>query len=225
MHAHDEAQLFHVIKGSLAVDTECGTYFVPPERAVWLPARVAHESRYLTDTEFRFLYFKGSAAEELPKEQQVLQVTPLLRELIGAFMSYRRSETASGPAARIGAVIVDQLKMLPATPLQLPMPEDTRLRQVCEAIIRCPAEIPSLSEASASAAMSVRSFERRIREETGMNYRTWCRQVRLFRALELLAAGRSVSDVSHKLGYEGPSAFVATFKKAFGVTPGRYFAT
>ena len=44
----------------------------------------------------------------------------------------------------------------------------------------------------------------------------------MFRALELLASGRSVSDVSYKLGYEGPSAFVATFRKSFGVTPGRY---
>jgi AraC-like DNA-binding protein len=29
--------------------------------------------------------------------------------------------------------------------------------------------------------------------------------------------------VSHRLGYEGPSAFVAGFRKAFGITPGRYF--
>jgi AraC-like DNA-binding protein len=224
-HAHDTAQLFHVTKGSLAVDTDRGTYFVPPERAVWLPARIAHESRYLTDTEYCFLYFTDDAVRDLPTEPQVLQVTTLLRELILEFMTYPRVETAGGPAARLGAVILDQLRMLPATPLQLPMPGEQRLRQVCEGIVRCPADIPSLSDAAASAAMSVRSFERRIRQETGMNYRTWCRQVKLFRALELLSAGRSVSDVSHKLGYEGPSAFVATFKKAFGVTPGRYFVS
>ncbi len=223
-HSHETAQLFHVVKGSLAIHTECGTFFAPPERAVWLPSRLPHETHYLSDTEIRYLYIQNEVAMDLPQEPQVLQVTRLLRELILEFMSYPRQETAEGPAARIGEVILDQLKMLPVSPLQLPMPQDAKLRALCEGIVRCPAEVPALAEAAAACAMSVRSFERRIREETNMNYRTWCRQVKLFRALELLSAGRPVSDVSHKLGYEGPSAFVSTFRKAFGVTPGRYFS-
>ncbi len=222
-HAHDAAQLFHVVKGSIAIDTEDGTFFVPPERAVWLPPRVGHQTRYLTDTELRYIYVQYAHTRDLPQTPQVMQVTALLRALILEFMSYPRAETANGPAARIAAVILDQLKMLPVAPLQLPMPQDARLRSLCEGVVRCPAHIPSLTEAAERCATSVRSFERRIKAETGLSYRTWCRQVKLFRALELLASGRSVSDVSHKLGYEGPSAFVATFKKAFGVTPGRYF--
>ena len=222
-HSHDAAQLFHVIRGSIAIDTEMGTYFVPPERAVWLPPRVSHQTRYLTDTELRYIYVQYDYTRDLPQTPQVMQVTTLLRALILEFMSYPRSETDKGPAARIAAVILDQLKMLPVAPLQLPMPQDARLRDLCEGVVRCPAHIPSLSEAADRCATSVRSFERRIKAETVLSYRTWCRQVKLFRALELLASGRSVSDVSHKLGYEGPSAFVSTFKKAFGVTPGRYF--
>lgn len=222
-HSHDAAQLFHVIRGSIAIDTEMGTYFVPPERAVWLPPRVSHQTRYLTDTELRYIYVQYDYTRDLPQTPQVMQVTTLLRALILEFMSYPRSETDKGPAARIAAVILDQLKMLPVAPLQLPMPQDARLRDLCEGVVRCPAHIPPLSEAADRCATSVRSFERRIKAETGLSYRTWCRQVKLFRALELLASGRSVSDVSHKLGYEGPSAFVSTFKKAFGVTPGRYF--
>jgi AraC-like DNA-binding protein len=223
-HAHDAAQLFHVVSGSIAIDTENGTFFVPPERAVWLPPRVSHQTRYLTDTEIRYIYVQYGAAQDLPQTAHVLQVTTLLRALILEFMSFPRAETADGPAGRIAAVILDQLKMLPAAPLQLPMPRELRLRELCDAVTRCPANIPALGDAAAQCAMSTRSFERRMKAETGMNYRTWCRQVKLFRALELLAGGRSVSDVSHKLGYEGPSAFVASFKKAFGVTPGRYFS-
>ncbi|WP_305983944.1 helix-turn-helix domain-containing protein [Roseibium sp. MMSF_3544] len=222
-HAHDEGQLFHVVKGSLAIDTEHGTFFAPPERAVWLPSHVAHQTRYLTDTDLRYVYVQIEHASDLPSTPQVIQVTTLLRSLILEFMSYPRAETEKGPAARIAAVILDQLKMLPAAPLELPMPQDARLRSLCEGVVRCPAHIPPLGEAARQCAVSVRSFERKMKAETGLSYRTWCRQVKLFRALELLASGRTVSDVSHKLGYEGPSAFVATFKKAFGVTPGRYF--
>ncbi|MTI45279.1 AraC family transcriptional regulator [Roseibium hamelinense] len=224
-HSHQCAQLFHVVAGSAAVETEFGTYFVPPERALWIPPGIEHQGRYLQETEIRFLYFEPGSVAALPDRPQVLQVTHLLRELILEFMSYARVETVAGPAARIGGVILDQLRMLPAAPLQLPMPKDKKLRDVCERIVRCPAHVPALKDAALQCAISTRSFERRMKDETGLNYRTWCRQVKLFRALELLACGRSVSDVSYKLGYEEPSAFVSTFRKAFGVTPGRYFAS
>ncbi len=223
-HSHQCAQLYHVISGSAAVDTECGTYFVPPERALWIPPGLQHNGRYLSDTEIRFLYISPEIFPGLPDKPQVLHVTTLLRELILEFMSYPREEALEGPAARVAGVIVDQLKMLPATPLQLPMPSDRKLRALCQTIARCPADIQALADAASGAALSVRSFERKIKAETGMNYRTWCRQVKLFRALELLSMGSAVSDVADKLGYEGPSAFVATFRKAFGVTPGRYFS-
>ncbi|GGB37204.1 AraC family transcriptional regulator [Roseibium aquae] len=223
IHAHLCGQLFHVIAGTAAVETEFGTFFVPPERALWIPAGVQHHGRYLSDTEIRFLYIDRLAAPFLPDRPVVVQVTALLRELILEFMTYARSQTQDGPAARIAGVILDQLKQLPAAPLQLPMPREKKLRSICDAIVSCPADMPSLAEAASRCALSTRSFERRIKAETGMSYRTWTTQVKLFRALELLASGRSVSEVAFKLGYEGPSAFVATFKKSFGITPGRYF--
>jgi len=45
------------------------------------------------------------------------------------------------------------------------------------------------------------------------------------KAVEWLSLGASVGEVSHRLGYEAPSAFVAGFRKAFRVTPGRYFGS
>ncbi|SHM16566.1 transcriptional regulator, AraC family [Roseibium suaedae] len=222
-HHHPAGQLYHVIRGSAALETQTGTFFVPPERAVWIPAGISHRGRYLAETDIRFLYVAENAAPGLPRSTVVVQVTRLLRELILEFMTFSRAEVLEGPAARIAAVILDQLRVLPEAPLQLPMPRDGKLRALCEHILVCPAEVPGLIEAADRCATSVRSFERRIVQETGLSYRSWCRQAKLFRALELLATGMSVSDVSHRLGYEGPSAFVSVFRKAFGVTPGRYF--
>ena len=52
----------------------------------------------------------------------------------------------------------------------------------------------------------------------------WRQRVRLLRALEMLAADMSVTRVALELGYENVSAFIALFRRTFGVTPGRYFA-
>ena len=50
------------------------------------------------------------------------------------------------------------------------------------------------------------------------------RQLRLLAALEFLAEGRPVTTVAFELGYASPSAFIAAFRLALGVTPARYFS-
>ncbi|MFC4623676.1 helix-turn-helix domain-containing protein [Daeguia caeni] len=46
--------------------------------------------------------------------------------------------------------------------------------------------------------------------------------VRLLRALELLAAGQSVTAVALDSGYNNVSAFITLFRLVFDVTPGRH---
>jgi AraC-like DNA-binding protein len=43
--------------------------------------------------------------------------------------------------------------------------------------------------------------------------------MRLTRAVELLVSGSSVKQVAFSVGYNQPSAFVAAFRRVFGVTP------
>ncbi len=56
-----------------------------------------------------------------------------------------------------------------------------------------------------------------------MSFRAWRQQARFLQALVGLAEGRPVTTLALDLGYDSPSAFIAAFKRAFGVTPARYF--
>ena len=58
--------------------------------------------------------------------------------------------------------------------------------------------------------------------ETGLSLRSFRRQAKLIKALELLSARMPVSRISDRLGFGEPSAFIAMFRAAYGVTPGRY---
>ena len=58
-----------------------------------------------------------------------------------------------------------------------------------------------------------------------MTMRAFRIQAKLFRALELLSQNMSVGEISDALGFEAPSTFVAMFRLAFGVTPGRYLSS
>jgi len=222
-HDHWRAQLFHIESGSVTVETDRGSFVVPPERALWMPSGVMHATIYHQRTTQRYLYFRPEIVSHLPRTPSVIRLSPLLHELIEAFMAYPRDYDVHGPAGRLAAVILDQLAAERAAPLHLPMPGSDRLRRAVTELVADPARGDSLAEVARRAALSEHSFERHFRSETGLSYRAWLRQARLMKAVEWLSLGASVGDVAHRLGYEGPSAFVAGFRKAFGVTPGRYF--
>ena len=222
-HSHTRHQLFHLVSGSVTVETAMGSFVVPPERALWMPSGMVHATTYLQPSALRFLYFRPEAVRQAPATPSVIRISPLLRELILAFMGYPREAAEDGPAARIASVILDQIATEPAAPLHLPMPVSERLRRAVADLAADPAKAVGLADVARRAALSQRSFERHFRSETGLSYRAWLRQARLLKAVEWLSFGESVGNIAHRLGYEGASGFVASFRKAFGVTPGRYF--
>lgn len=81
---------------------------------------------------------------------------------------------------------------------------------------------------------SERTLSRLFRDQTGMTFPLWRNQLRLHHALVALssggsgsggsATGRSVSTVAAASGYSSASAFIDSFRKTFGTTPGTYQA-
>src|SRR2546430_3476786 len=56
-HMHREAQLVYAARGTMQVTTPKGRWLVPPDRAVWVPARLEHSIDVLADIAMRTLYF------------------------------------------------------------------------------------------------------------------------------------------------------------------------
>src|SRR5271170_5899352 len=57
-HMHREAQLVYAAEGTMQVTTPKGRWLVPPDRAVWVPARLEHSIDVLADIDMRTLYFE-----------------------------------------------------------------------------------------------------------------------------------------------------------------------
>src|SRR6476469_144107 len=95
-HLHREAQLVYAAKGTMQVTTPKGRWLVPPDRAVWVPARFAHAIDVLADIEMRTLYFDVAW---LKRERQgaslasefVVRVSPLLHQAILALFDDGKS--------------------------------------------------------------------------------------------------------------------------------------
>jgi AraC-like DNA-binding protein len=222
-HRHKRGQLICIADGVAAVTTPDGTWVVPPQRAVWVPAETEHWVRCPTAATMRALFVMPDVTG-LPRRCCVIAVSPLLRELISRAADFPVDYDEKGPDGRVMVLILDEIRALPALPLHLPWPADARLRRVCEALKADPAENRTLEDWARASGASARTLARLFRKETGMSFGGWRQQARLLEALGRLASGSPVTTVALDLGYQSPSAFTSMFRRALGTSPTRYFA-
>lgn len=224
-HRHRRAQLVYASSGVMTVTTRSAAYVVPPQRAVWVPGGVEHRIDARSAVAMRTLYVESEAAANLPTKVCVLQVTPLLRELIVTAVAAGPSFAPDTPTSRIMAVILDQIGTQPVASLALPMPKDPRLLRVAQSLIDSPADSRDLETWANDVGASKRTLGRLFTAQTGMSFQAWRQQRRLLRALELLATGDTVTSIALELGYDNTSAFIAMFRRCLGTTPTRYLNT
>ena len=80
----------------------------------------------------------------------------------------------------------------------------------------------SLDEMASAAAMSKFHFVRRFRRLVGATPYAFYSQLRVDRARQLLAAGVSIVEATHRCGFMDQSHLNRHFKRVVGVTPGVY---
>jgi AraC-like DNA-binding protein len=218
-------QLVCATRGALTVRTDQCAWVVPPHRAVWLPAGFQYRLEMSGVVAVRMLYIRPRKRGDrlFPRVCSVVNVTPLLRELIQRTVSVGALDAAIPGQKRLIGVILDELKVLIAVPLQLPLPHDSRAARFAALANRDSGTVPSTETLLRECGTSRRTMERLFRAETGMSLGQWQRRQTLLHALRRLAAGENVSGVAGELGYNSASAFIAMFRRELGQTPKRYF--
>jgi AraC-like DNA-binding protein len=173
----------------------------------------------------RTLYFLPGFVKGFPQKCFVMNVTPLLRELILHACTFKTLNKKAPVQKRILEILVDQLRAVYSIPLQLPHPADTRALRIVQALLANPGEPKTLETLCKDCGASKRTIERVFHAETKMTFGKWRQQLRLLHALELLASGEKVTAAALDAGYSSTSAFISMFKKQLGATPTRYFAS
>jgi AraC-like DNA-binding protein len=223
-HAHGADQVIYATRGVMEVWVGQSYWLIPPQFAIWIPARTMHRISMPGAVSMRTLYLRRGLAARLPAACTVLHVTPLLRELIVEGVRVGQLRTRNRLHRALRELIVFHLESASPVPTFLTLPRDRRALAVAQALIARQAHNPSLESLCAGAGASVRTIERVFRKEVGADFATWRRQARLMKAVELLAGGSSVKQAAFETGYRQPSAFVAMFRQTFGATPGAWAA-
>ncbi|HEU4458034.1 MAG TPA: helix-turn-helix transcriptional regulator [Methylibium sp.] len=244
-HRHPWAQLAWSATGVMRITAGRGTYLVPPSRAVWIPPGIEHAVTVVESAEMRTLYLHqpgGRCGPGKPKAKsrsqvdadwqrcRVLEVSELLRALMLALPhapdgGMPPSEAELQREKLIAPLLADELRRAAPVPLGVALPDDRRLRTLCETVLDDPTRHVTLSDWVRDVGASERTVARLFREQLGTSFGQWRQQVLLARALTLAARKTPMGEIAAELGYASPSAFSAMVRRTFGAPPSSLFGS
>lgn len=203
----------------MQVSAGSGVWLIPPQFAIWIPARTSHSIHMPGAVSMRTLYMPRGLTARLPAACAVIHITPLMRELIVEAVRIGELRLRNRLHCALRDLLVSQLEAASPMPISLTLPQDSRARAIADRVMSHPGERQTFAALCGPAGANVRTMQRIFRRQTGTDFEFWRRQVRLMKAIELLVSGESVKEVAYALGYRQPTAFVEMFRGILGTTP------
>ncbi|MEV7074983.1 helix-turn-helix transcriptional regulator [Streptomyces sp. NPDC093990] len=220
-HRHAFHQLIYVSTGVLAVQTGEASWVASSAQAMWIPAGTWHQHRVHGHSRVHTIGFAPENPPLPSASPAVVSVEPLLRELLIA----RSDPGLTAPESqRLEAVMRDRLRRSRSQPLTLPTPQDPRLVRACSLAADDLTQIRTVSWLARQSGVGERTLSRLFRTEFGMTYPQWRTTNRVFHAMVQLAEGATVTETGQRCGWATTSAFIDTFTRTIGQTPGSYRA-
>lgn len=225
-HRHREAQLVYAASGTMQVTTTRGSWLVPPDRAVWVPAGLTHDIRMLSHIEMRTLYFdedwlnREGHGQHL-KQEFVVQVSLLLQQAILALFD---SNDDSARTSLLVRLALRELRPADDFATFVPLPEDRRCRHAAELVLAAPERVHEITVLAEKVGISARTLSRLFVAQTSLSFKAWCQRVRIAAAIGRLSTDShlSVSQLASDLGYASVPAFSHAFRQVTGKSPTEY---
>lgn len=219
VHAHGSDQLVYATRGVMEITADRTRWVIPPQFAIWIPAHQDHSIWMPQPVSMRTLYLRSGLVKRRGPQCSVIHVTALFRELIVEAVRRKRLRESTELDQALTTLIVDQIQRATPMPSAIPLPKDPRAVSVAEEVLAHPGGTDKLPLIAFRASATVRTIQRIFLKELGMSFEEWRKQVRLMKALELLASGNAVKQTAHEVGYKQTSAFVTMFRETLGTTP------
>jgi AraC-like DNA-binding protein len=222
-HMHREAQLVYAARGTMQVTTPKGRWLVPPDRAVWVPARLEHAIDVLADIEMRTLYFDLAWLEREQRSASldaefVVRVSPLLHQAILAIFDIRNSPERTALLVKLAVLELHQAE---DSATFIPLPHEPRCRRAADIVLADPTGLHEIEALAREVGTSARTLSRLFSSETQLSFKSWCQRARIAAAIEKLSTDTNVSvkQLASDLGYASVPAFSHAFRQVTGKTP------
>ena len=126
-HTHPWGQLSLISLGVMVVEVGEERLVAPPDYLIWVPADLPHSAFNEQTLDYTSIYVSHALAPRLPREPQLLALTPLLRALLEDFTQRRVGHMEDECDARQGELFIEKLARTRCQPSYLPQSRDRLL--------------------------------------------------------------------------------------------------
>ena len=133
-HAHPWGQLSLISLGVMVVEVGEERLVAPPDYLIWVPADLPHTAFNEQTLDYTSIYVSHALAPRLPREPQLLALTPLLRALLEDFTQRRVGHMEDEWDARQGELFIEKLARTRCQPSYLPQSRDRLLAPLLAAL-------------------------------------------------------------------------------------------
>jgi AraC-like DNA-binding protein len=217
-------KLILVLAGQVDVEGGSGGWLVLPNHLIFVPAMRQFNLRTAEGTVAHVVHLDPADSAWRHEGCWVTAASTLSHEMIAyALRLDGRSDAARQAFRTLSHMCFDWF----ANPRMLFVPAArSRELKAVVAYVRDDLAEATVAGASAAAGLPQRTLHRRCLTELGFGLRTLIREVRIMRAMELLA-GRDVpiQEVARAVGFASIPSFTAAFSERLGVSPSEYMRT
>ena len=222
-HSHERGQLFALTQGLLIVEAGSERWMFPSQRCAWIPPNCRHAARSVGGVAGSMVHLSPEMSRGLPTTPCMFNSSELLFAIVHRILGWDFHQPLNPAKKHLIATLRDEIRQPDLQPLRLIIPRDERLVRVADALLDDVGDDRTLDAWAHVAGMARRTFMRAFSAQVGISFGRWRQQARLFAALEMLAQGKSVTEVAIAVGYDSVSAFIEMFRKMLGTTPQTYF--
>ena len=213
-HSHVRGQVLYSTQGLMLAETETGAWAVPTGHALLIPPGLRHDISMHGDVVMLTAYVAPDAWLSVAgSDCRVIKASRLFDAALAALGEEPVLYELDGRGAHLARVILDEVMRAELAELALPLPRSRRLREICRKLIEEPSLPQGLDDWADAIAASRRTLTRKFREETGMSFSAWKRQLRRLQSLKLREEGVPMKSIASRVGYQSPQALRTMLKR------------
>lgn len=221
-HSHTKGELSWVTGGVQTVFTPAGTWVVPSSMAVWVPGAQLHDAYKQGPGEYRWLKLPAKLSRSLPSHSCAVRVSKELAQAMEQLADAGELEPSAPSYQPTLKTFLGEIAEAKVPSVRFPVGTPALFRPLVTRVLARPCDRHSTAQWADVLGMGVSTLRRKIRQDLQMSLQEVSSGARMIRALETLALGGSVADVSAQVGYRSVSMFIQTFRRCLGQTPSRF---
>lgn len=224
-HSHADAMLAWCYRGTVWVHLHDAMWRLAPGQGVWIPAHTPHTARHERDSVGCYTYLPATSAIAPIDDISRVLVPRAVQEML---LHLGINDMPTDLRVRIQSTLIEMLQQPAPEALEgwgeVPLPTDERVRALVQAVLDDPGDPRSANALFVAHGLHERTVLRIFQNDVGMTFGRWRTGVRMTLGARLIVDGTPIGAAAHRCGYATTSAFSASFKDRFGLTPRQHVA-